>query len=157
MQQPTAYIIDPCLGSATGHWENFDRRFSQELARRGYNVKIFSHLQTSEKIVGGLDIIPIFNRLPFVAMPTAREFADECRLYADDFDKIDRSMFQDGDIFICPTIFPQTMKPLLEWSQRVRQNCKVSFYIIFQFPAATERQDKPSIKRRLKDFINRVV
>src|SRR4051812_43166747 len=98
------FIIDPCLGSMTGHWENFCRRFYEELTARGIDVFIICQAQTKPEIISGMNVIPTFNRNPFSNINSQTLFDQESLYFAVDFHGIDKSLFKHGDWLICPTI-----------------------------------------------------
>lgn len=138
------FIIDPCMGSMTGHWENFCRRFYQEFTSRGIETFIICQAQTKPEIVSGMNIIPTFNRSPFSNINTPELYQQETLYFAVDFLGIDKGMFKDGDWFICPTIFPQILKPLIDWIEDIKFDANIFCEILFQFPAGYERTTQPA-------------
>lgn len=142
MQKPfsprRAYIIDPCLGNMTGHWENFCRRIYGELEKRGIESCIICQKNPNPAIIAGLRVLPAFTRSPYTDMSTHELYLKECLTFMEEFSLIDTGMFKDGDWLICPTIFPQILRPLLEWIDQVKSGADIRSAIIFQFPAGNE-------------------
>ncbi len=135
-----AFIFDPCMGSMTGHWENFCRRLSDELTGRDIKTTIFCQEETRDEIIRGLDVVPIFTRSPFADINSDKNFTSECKFFEKDFAKIDKSVFDKDNLLIFPTIFPQTLKPMMEWCSDVVTPDKTRAAIIFQFPAGDESE-----------------
>jgi hypothetical protein len=142
------FIFDPCFGEMTGHWENYCKRLYNELKARNYDVKVFGQKKFNEKIVDNLLFQPVFQHSPFVAMGNHAEFQQQTQLFLNDFKSIDESEFQDGDLLIFHSIFPQILAAILQWTKQLITQKKVISTIFFQFPPS-ESKFQASLLRKV--------
>lgn len=145
------------MGGMTGHWENLCRRISDEFEKRGIQTIIFGQEKFKDNIISGLNFEGVFTRSPYVEMKKEKDFLKECKIFDDDFNKIDKGRFNGNDILIIPTVFPQTLLPFINWSKDIVDKKGAHAAIIFQFPGGEEKNNskikKPRLLRRLKKFI----
>ncbi|HEX4046058.1 MAG TPA: glycosyltransferase [Gammaproteobacteria bacterium] len=113
------FIIEPCLGKMTGHWESHCRRFYQELTRRGLETTIFCQADPDPQIVKDLNVVPIFTHSVFNSMPDQQAFENECDALTADLSKINSSTFTSEDLLIFTTIVPSFLKAAMYWLQPI--------------------------------------
>jgi hypothetical protein len=142
------FIFDPCFGEMTGHWENYCKRLYTELKDRGYSIKVFGQKTFNKQIVQDLEFQPTFQHSPFVPMTNSASFEQQVNLFYSDFSKINDSEFQDGDLLIFHSIFPQILAAILRWTQQLLTKKKVISTIFFQFPPS-ESKNTVSLARRI--------
>ncbi|HEX4045683.1 MAG TPA: hypothetical protein VHZ76_08475 [Gammaproteobacteria bacterium] len=149
-QQPAIkriFIFDPCFGALTGHWENYCKRLYHELVERGFQVKVFGQVHPNNKIIEGINFEPVFTYSPYVFMPNMHAFNQQASLFLNNFNAINTAEFQDGDIFIFHSIFPQTFSAILEWTKELSLQKKIITALFFQFPPANAKKHENVVSK----------
>ncbi|MES2217684.1 MAG: glycosyltransferase [Pseudomonadota bacterium] len=133
------FIFDPCFGGMTGHWENYCKRLYNELKDRDYSVKVFGQKIFNKQIVDNLNFQPVFQYSPFVHMSSIANFQQQSQLFLEDFNSINDNEFQDGDLLIFHSIFPQILAAIVQWTRQLITKKKVISTIFFQFPPSESK------------------
>lgn len=134
------FIFDPCFGSLTGHWENYCKRLYQELIERGFQVKVFGQTQPLAGIIEKINFEPLFENSTYVTIQNVFELNFQAGLFIDDFKKVPESEFQDGDVFLFHSIFPQTFLAITQWTKDLINRKKIIVAIFFQFPPSETKK-----------------
>ncbi len=140
-QQKRFFIFDPCFGSLTGHWENYCKRLYQELKNRGYTPLVFGQKNFDKRIVGPLNFEGVFEASPFLPARNMLDLKKISNLFLDDFEKIDANRFQDGDIFIFHSIYPNYFSAIIDWTKEIASKKRVVSTFFFQFPPSNRRSE----------------
>lgn len=143
------FIFDPCFGGMTGHWENYCKRLYHELSERTHAVKVFGSKKYTPEIVGEVDFIPLFTNSTANEIKGIFDLNHQAQGFAADFNKIDMALFQDGDIFIFHSIFPQILPAILDWTKQVLKQKKILTTLFFQFPPAESKVYISSLRKKI--------
>ncbi len=146
-QSARVFVFDPCFGNMTGHWENYCKRFCNELTERGYEVLVFGQAQFKLHIIQGVNFEPIFSASPYGSVANLLDLQHTADDYLDDFKKIDEDRFRDGDIFMFHSIFPQSFAAMMDWSTELVCKKKIKMTFCFQFPPSDVKSKLPWAKR----------
>lgn len=128
------FIFDPCFGGMTGHWENYCKRLYCELIERGYQVKVFGQSAFDKKIIEGVNFEPIFRHSPYANMKELEDYEYQSDLFLNDFATIPESEFNDQDLLIFHSIFPQVLSAIAKWVKKLSAKKNIIAAIFFQFP-----------------------
>lgn len=142
------FLFDPCFGRMTGHWENYCKRFYNELQRYGYQVTVYGQKDPDPTIIEGVNFRPVFQHLPFLEMKNMEDFHHQARAYYRDFKSIDDNEFQAGDLLIFHSIFSQILGGLLQWTEELVAKHQVKIGLLFQFSPSVPKRHA-SYKRRI--------
>jgi hypothetical protein len=143
------FIFDPCFGELTGHWENYCKRLYHELVDRGYSVKVYGQKKFNPKIVAGVNFEPVFKHSPFENYTDVFDFRRRTALFLENFNEIAETEFQDGDLFVFHSLFPDLMAAILEWTQQNAVNKKIISALFFQLPPAEAKAHLRSPLKKL--------
>lgn len=143
------FIFDPCFGGMTGHWESYCKRLYYELLRRGHEVKVYGEKKYKNEILGDVNFVPLFGHSPLKEIRNAFDLNLQSRYLLEDFNQIDRENFQNGDVFIFHSIFPQSLPAIIQWTKDILSTKKITTTLFFQFPPA---EAKAQVSSLLKKF-----
>ncbi len=139
-QSQRVFIFDPCFGGLTGHWENYCKRLYNELLNRQCEVIVYGQENYEKNIVGSLNFIPLFTTSPFLPAQNMQELLQIANLFIEDFNKIDIEKFQDGDIFIFHSIYPNYFKAIISWTNELINHKQILSLFTFQFPPSDTKE-----------------
>ncbi len=143
------FLFEPCLGKMTGHWESNARRFRDEFLKRGIEMKVFCQTDPNPEILEQYDAIPVFATNPFNPMPDQAAFDTEYEKFSADFNKINKDLFQKGDLLLFCTVLPQTHKAAMEWLHPIIKKSGPKAGFIFMIAPNDFPADVNSRKYRL--------
>jgi hypothetical protein len=135
-----ALIIDPAMGRIPGHWTNYNKLLSVQLASQNLKPTVFSNKQTLEKITVDLNLVRCFDNDPYIPWvifgdlhQTLKNLEKYGKLYsqniADAQKNLDRN---EGLLLICPTITPPILHGVFDYLED-QKNVQIKCKIIFQF------------------------